>query len=224
MITVKNDEGISVSHVVKEQPDGLRIYKPPVKGHLYVVGADVAEGVLGGDYSVAVIYDRRSGEEVAFYRGHIPADKFGLKLGEWGRMYNEALMVVEINNHGLTTVTALRNSIYPNLYFRPTKFDTMGSQWSDRLGWKTTKITRPLMIDDLNDAFREGLLTLHSLEMVEEMLTFIFDVSNNMVPMSSFHDDAIFASAVGFQGFKVLYDKPLDQIHYGDHLPTSFSY
>ena len=220
VITLENGK----SHVVKEQPDGLRIYKPPTEGSIYVVGADVAEGVQGGDYSVAVIYDRKTGEEVAFYRGHIPADRFGLRLNEWGRMYNNALMVVEINNHGLTTVTALRNSAYPALYFRPTKFDTMGSQWSDRLGWKTTKVTRPLMIDDLNDAFRESSLTLHSLELIDEMLTFIFDVSNNMIPMSGFHDDIIFASAVCFQGFKVLSDKPLTQMDYEDHLPHSTPY
>lgn len=212
------------SHVVKEIEGGLRIYKPPVKGEIYVAGADVAEGVVGGDYSTCVIYNRKTGEEVAFYRGLMPADKFGLKLNDWGRMYNNALMVVEVNNHGLTTVTALRNAIYPSLYFRPSKFDSMGTSWSDRLGWKTTKVTRPLMIDDFNEALREGSITIHSKETIDEMITFVFDTGNNMVSMSGFHDDGIFASAIGFQGFKAIYDKPLIQVNYEEHLPVSTPY
>lgn len=212
------------THFVNEIEGGLRIYKPAIKDRLYVVGVDVAEGVPGGDYSTCIIYDRTSGEEVAFFRGHIAPDKFGLKLNEWGRMYNGALMVVEINNHGLTTVVALKNAIYPNLYFRPSKFDTLGTSWSDRLGWKTTRVTRPLMIDDLNEALRDDSLTIHSKEIIDEMVTFIFDSGNNMVAMNGFHDDGIFAAAIGFQGFKVLYDKPLEQIDYGPLLPTSTPY
>jgi hypothetical protein len=209
---------------VKEHESGLRMYRPPEEGHLYVVGADVAEGVTGGDYSTATVYDRRTGEEVGFYRGHIAADRFGTKLNEWGRLYNDALMIVEVNNHGLTTVTTLRNAMYPNLYFRPAKFDTMGTKWTDRLGWKTTRVTRPLMIDDLADALREGSLTPHSEELIEEMITFVFDNGNNMVPMDGFHDDCIFSQAICFQGFKVLYTGTLDQVDYSDHLPSSTPY
>lgn len=211
-------------HVVFEQEDGLRIYRPPVDDHLYVAGVDVAEGVLGGDFSTCVIFDRISGEEVAFFRGQLAPDKFGIKLNDWGRFYKNALMVVEINNHGLTTVTALKNLLYPQLYFRPAKFDTIGTKWSDRLGWKTTRVTRPLMIDDLNEGFTENSIKPHSKELVDEMLTFIFDAGNNMMCMKGFHDDCIFGAAIGFQGFKVLYDKPLTQLNYEDHLPTSTPY
>lgn len=209
---------------VYQREDGLRIYKPAEPDNLYVIGADVAEGVVGGDYSTAVVYNRRTGEEVAFFRGHIAADKFGTLLNTWGRMYNEALMVVEINNHGLTTVIALKNLLYPTMYFRPAQFDRVGTKWSDRLGWKTTKVTRPLMIDDLNDALREESVLLHSEEIMEEMITFIFDSANNMVSMSGFHDDGIFAAAIGFQGFKVMYEGKLDQLDYEEHLPVTSPY
>lgn len=212
------------THVVYEDDDGLRIYKPPEPGEVYVAGADVAEGVVGGDYSTCTIFNRKTGEEVAFYRKHIPADKFGEKLNKWGRMYNDALMVVEVNNHGLTTVTTLRNLIYPQMYFRPSKFDVMGSPYSDRLGWKTTKVTRPLMIDDFNEALRDDSLRLHSQETLDEMLTFIFNDANNMVAMRGSHDDGIFSSAIAFQGFKIMADKPMDQLDYSQHLPQSTPY
>ena len=56
------------------------------------------------------------------------------------------------------------------------------------------------MIDDLREALAEGSLKIHSEKILDEMLTFVFDDGGNMVSQSSFHDDAIFASAIGFQG------------------------
>lgn len=213
---VKNEDG--TQSTVMETEDGLRIYRQPTPGGIYIAGVDVAEGVTGGDYSVVVIWDRTTGEEVAFWRGHTAADKFATLLNGWGRRFNNALMVVEINNHGLTTVTGLKNLMYPQLYFRPSKFDTLATSWTDRLGWKTTKVTRPLMIDDLAEALRDGAIKIHSREILDEMLTFIFDDASNMVPTDGFHDDCIFGAAIGFQGFKVMWDKPLSQI---EEMPVS---
>ena len=211
-------------YTVTKDEDGFIMYFPPRPGRIYAVGADVAEGVTGGDLSVAVVWDRATGEEVGFWRGYLPPDRFGMKLNKWGRLYNNALMVVEINNHGLTTVTALKNLLYPQMYFRQANYDSMGTSWSDRLGWRTTKITRPLMIDDFRDALQEGSITIHSESTLDEMLTFVFDDGGNMVAQNSFHDDCIFACAIGFQGFKVLYGSKLEQISYEDYLPTSTPY
>lgn len=204
---------------VREQ-DGLRIYRDPNPGDTYVTGVDVAEGVSGGDFSAASIWNRTTGEEVAFWRGHIAPDKFAEKLNTWGRLYNNALMVVEVNNHGLTTLTVLKNLLYPQLYFRPAKFDVISTGWSERLGWKTTKITRPLLIDDLNQAIRDGVMFPRSEEFYEETVTFIYDDGNNMTPQSGYHDDCIFAAAIAYQGFKVMYGGSLDQVDYVSHLPS----
>lgn len=211
------------THFVKEW-EGLTIFREPKPGHFYVAGADVAEGVTDGDYSVVSIYDRTTGEEVAHWRGHLPADKFGEKLNVWGRYYNNALMVVEINNHGLTTITVLKQLLYPQLYFRPAKFDSISSGWTDRLGWKTTRITRPLMIDDLAQALRDRVLTPHNEHFYKETMTFVYDDGNNMVATGGYHDDCIFSTAICLQGFKVMYDKPLTQVDYGHHLPRSGGY
>jgi len=102
--------------------------------------------------------------------------------------------------------------------------DTMGTKFSDRMGWKTTKITRPLMIDDLREALSDGSLKIHSEKTLDEMLTFVFDDGSNMVAQSSFHDDCIFASAICYQGFKIMYSGKLEQINYEKELPTSTPY
>jgi hypothetical protein len=172
---VKDEDGVE-SMVVKTEDD-LIMYQQPKPDRTYVAGADVAEGVTGGDYSVMTIFDRKTGEEVAMWRGYMTADRFGAFLNKVGRIYNNALMVVEINNHGLTTVTALKNLMYPQIYFRPViKMDTVAMRFSDRMGWKTTKVTRPIMIDDLRESLADGSLILHSEKTLDEMLTFVFDV------------------------------------------------
>ena len=220
---VEDDDGIK--SIVTKNEDDLVMYYPPRPGRTYIIGADVAEGVTGGDYSVFTVFDRQTGHEVAFWRGYMAPDRFGNYLDKIGRMYNNALMVVEINNHGLTTVTALKNKMYPQLYFRPVvKMDTISMKFSDRLGWKTTKVTRPLMIDDLREALSDGSLKIHTEKTLDEMLTFVFNDHGDMVSQSSFNDDCIFATAIGFQGFKVMYSGTLGQIDYESHMPESSSY
>jgi len=216
-----NEDG--TEHIV-EVESGLRIYRKPRSDRFYVVGVDVAEGQTGGDYSVATIFERTSGEEVAFFRGLISPDKFAVKLDEWGRKYNNALMVVEINNHGLTTVTGLKQLVYPSMYFRPSKFDAIASPYSEKLGWKTTKMTRPLMIDDLGQALRDGDLIFHSKEIFDEMSTFVFDSNNNADCMRGYHDDCIISICIAYQGFKILYDKPLTQLtdSASDHVSAGY--
>lgn len=219
--SVKLEDGSE--HIVREE-EGFRIYKPPEPKHFYVLGADCSEGVTGGDFSVAVIVDRTTGEEVGFWRGYIAPDRFAKVLDKWGRYYNNALMVVEAEAHGNVVLNVLKNLLYPSLYFRPSRFDTIGNPWSDKLGWKTTKLTRPILIDEFEQSSREDAIILHSKETVDEMTVFIFNDANNMVAMDSYHDDCIFATAIALQGFKVLSPTPSTQLDYRNHLPQSGGY
>ena len=223
IVTVGEEYPVGSGYIVEEF-DGLRIYRKPEEGHMYVAGVDVSEGVDGGDYSTVVLWDRKTGEEVAFYRGLCAPDKLATIVNKLGLEYGKALVVVEVNNHGLTTLTVLKQLAYPSLYYRPTNFETVGVSYTDKLGWRTTKLTRPLLIDDLAQALRDKVLTIHSKEILDEMVTFVYDINNNMVAQDGYHDDGIFASGIGYQGFKVLYDKPLTQLNEEDHLPTSYSY
>lgn len=209
--------------IVKTE-DQLRMYKPPEAGGFYVCGVDVSEGVYGGDYSVATIWDRKTGEEVAMYRGLLPPDILGTKLDTWGRKYNNALMAVEINNHGLTTLTILKQKIYPSLYFRPAKLETIANASSDKMGWKTTKVTREILIDDLSQAVRDGELIIRSKELLDEMSVMVYDDRGKAIAQESFHDDCIFAAGVGLQAFKVMYHKSLEQLSYENYLPINFAY
>jgi hypothetical protein len=76
------------------------------------------------------------------------------------------------------------------------------------------------MIDDLREALADGSYKIHTERTLDEMLTFVFDDSGNMISQNSFHDDCIFASAICFQGFKILYSGKLDQLD-EDQIPVS---
>ena len=207
-------------HIVYED-NGFRIYKPPRRDGVYVLGNDNAEGVAGGDYSVITIFDRSNGEEVGFWRGHTPPDKLAKILNRWGRHYNNALAVVECEAHGNVVLNCLKQLLYPSIYFRPSKFDTLSNPWSEKMGWKTTKLTRPLLVDDFEQAVRDGLLTIHSKEIIDEMTVFAFDSNNNMRALDGYHDDAIFSAGLAYQGFKVLMATTPTQLQYWQHLPPA---
>lgn len=209
---------------VKPMMHGLRVYRPPQTGTPYVIGADIAEGVEGGDYSVAVVIDKLTGEEVAFWRGHVAPDKFGEMLNEWGRYYNCALVAPEVNNHGLTTVTILKQKFYPNMYVRPKKFDVPGLDMSQYLGWKTTQSTRPMMIDDFHTAIRNQEMIVRSKEILDEMMVFVFNKNMKPVAEEGWHDDTIFAAGIAVQGLKMVYVGDTSQIDYSQHIPQSSTY
>jgi hypothetical protein len=78
------------------------------------------------------------------------------------------------------------------------------------------------LIDDLSQAVRDELLTIHSKETLDEMSTFVYDKNGNMTASGSTHDDCIFSAVIGYQGFKVVWDRPLDQLDYNLHIASEF--
>ena len=59
-------------------PDGeFAVWEEPNPEHVYVVGADVAEGLAHGDYSSAHVINANTLEVVAHWHGHIEPDLYG---------------------------------------------------------------------------------------------------------------------------------------------------
>ena len=155
-------------------PDGgdLWIWHDPEPGEKYVVGADVAQGFEHGDYSAAHVIACRSGKVAAVYHGHIDPDLFGSDvLRRLGLFYNQALIGVESNQHGLTTLKALyKTKYFPIYYERSPKYKR--SVPTDVLGFRTSQVTKPLIIDGLQAAIREGLQIPDELT-IAELKTFV---------------------------------------------------
>jgi hypothetical protein len=74
---------------------------------------------------------------------------------------------------------------------------------------------------------RDGDIIIHSEEILDEMVSFVYDKTNTPNPSDGDHDDCIFATGLAVQGFKVLVQNPerdLGQISWEDHLPSSYAY
>lgn len=179
----------------------LKIFQKPKPGREYVIGADVAEGIKGGDYSVGEVVDTSTMETVARWRGHADPDKFGEILGALGTYYNYALIGVEVNNHGLTTIQKLRDTFYSNLYKRDKGYDEDFEEPTSNLGWKTDVRTKRLMINSVVRIVRDGLNKDPDIVFVNEAFSYVRDARGRTNAEEGAHDDTVMAKAIAFQLF-----------------------
>lgn len=171
------------------------VWKNPVAGGTYVLGADVAEGVEGGNNSSLDVLDVRTMEQVAHWNGIIHPEDFGQVIAYIGLLYGNALAGVEINNHGLTTVVALQNLKYWNQYRRIT-FDKKSKRRKDSQGWKTTAVTKPLIIDGLRNDVKGGDILINSPETIGEMLTYVKHDDGTLGAIAGAKDDRVMSMAI----------------------------
>ena len=179
------------------------IYEFPDVNEVYVVGADVAEGLGHGDYSSAHVISASTGLLVAHWHGHIDADLFGEDvLRAIGHFYNYALVGIESNNHGLTTIKGLQRTGYRNIY-RSRKLGQRTPSITETMGWRTTSVSKPLAIDELNGAIRDEALWIYDKETVAELRTFVREANGKM--HGSPHDDRVMSLAITNQMLKYVW-------------------
>ncbi|WP_339248206.1 DNA packaging protein [Paenibacillus sp. FSL R10-2796] len=139
----------------------------------YCIGADVAEGLEGGDASAAYIIDAETGEDVAAVYGQMDLDIYAKQLDYVGRLYGDALLGVETNNVGHSVINTLLNvTFYPNLYHHDSYNAEAGTN-ENRPGWPTTTVTRPILVDALIEGIREGVWRINDANLISEMKTFV---------------------------------------------------
>lgn len=178
----------------------LSIWEFPEIGHAYVIGADVAEGLIHGDYSSAHVICADSGVVVAHWHGHVDPDLFGESiLTALGYFYNYALIGVESNNHGLTTLKGLQRVGYKKIY-KQRKMNHTNPVVSDSMGWRTTSVSKPLAIDELNASLRDWAILLLCSQTIGELRTFVRDPSGKT--HGSPHDDRVMSLAIANQMLK----------------------
>lgn len=193
-----------------------RIYAPPVPlwSDRYVIGVDVAGG-LGGeaDASCIQVLDRVTKRQVAqLYTNTIPPDELGNQVGAIGRLYGgttgPAYAVVEVNNHGLTTIRRLLDLGYPRLYTRDRTQDP-GTvlQWASVYGFNTTGQTRPDLLNNWRTALVKAGWAFYSPEVADECRSFVYGAGKDPERMDHLpgeHSDAILASAMAIEGDRIL--------------------
>ncbi len=175
----------------------IEIWQKPEEGKFYCIGADVAEGLIHGDYSVAMVGDEDF-NTVAAWHGHIDPDLYGKELVKLARYYNEAYIGCESNNHGLTTLKAIQNVEYYNVYYMK-KYDKISDVITQKMGWETNPRTKPMMIDKLAEYIRERWIGIKWEELINQCLTYMIDDKGSTNAISGEYDDAVIACAILLQ-------------------------
>src|SRR5258708_9987844 len=166
------------------------------------MGADVAEGMLKGAWWAAAVIDRQPWRQVAERRGKWEPEEYANLLWRLGERYGTAglpaLLAVERNNHGHAVLQALRSPFtelfvnadrpgppassmglsaltgYGHLFFQADA-TVPGASPILRAGWHTNRMTKPMAIDALAKALREGLYHPRSNAFVYECRSFVRD-------------------------------------------------
>ena len=140
-----------------------------------------------------------------------------------GYYYNTALIGLETNFSTYPT-NKLDEMNYPNLYIRD-KEDTYQNTIEKRFGFKTTTITRPLILADLQSIVLKEIDKILDKETLEEMLKFIKNTKKKGRPEAEagYHDDLTMGLAITYyirdqQSFKLL-PKPISQTIGIDYSP-----
>lgn len=181
-------------------PNGfVELWGYPRANGSYAIGGDIAEGLANGDYSCAQVLDRDTGQQVAEWHGHIDPDLFGEELIKLAIYFNRAWVAPEINNHGITTVRYMIRTGYNRIFRRHTSPDRMEEEATDRMGWKTTVTTRPIMLDALAGGIREGSILISGTGLLNECYTFVYDNKGKPQAQEGCHDDRVMAMAIALQ-------------------------
>lgn len=185
------EEGEWVEHARGE----LLVYRLHNPGETYYIGADVSMGVRGGDWSVAQVFDSKK-RQVAVFRAQVHPDYFAEILVALGYFYNTAKLIIESNNHGILTCTRVgKDYAYPNFYTEVV-YDKLSDKETIKLGFHTNVKTKPLIVDQLRAALREGEVELNDKVTIRELMTYIVNENGAMEAETGCHDDCVMALAL----------------------------
>jgi hypothetical protein len=162
------------------------VWFPPNPGQWqYIIGVDTAGGGSEGDYSCAQVVERSMGLQCAELHGHFPPYELARRLVELGKKYGNALIAVERNNHGYGVLAHLKDMGYENLF-----------EQNGQVGWLTSAVTRPAMIENLAAILIEQPGLFHSSRLLGEMKTFVRRADGQGAAAEGAHDDCVMAMAI----------------------------
>lgn len=187
-------DGLKVRNIRwQDDPNGIiKIYKDVVKGRSYVIGGDTAGD--GSDNFVGEVLDNISGEQVAELSHQTDEDLYARQMYCLGKYYNEALIGVEVN-FSTYPEKELERLEYPNLYHRQQE-DSVTHKYQFKKGFKTTSVTRPIIIAGLVEVIRDDVDTINSAELLHECLSFIKNEQGRAEAEQGKHDDRVMAMGI----------------------------
>ena len=179
------------------QNANLDIYESPKENHYYAMAVDTARGI-GGDYSAFVVIDitEMPYKVVAKYRDNeIAPMLFPDVIGKVGRDYNDAFVLIEVNDIGQQVVEILHQEIeYENILSTVTEknrqFVSPGFGKSTKLGVNTSKQVKRQGCFTFKSLLEEQKLLVFDEHIIHEISTFI-EKGNTYQADEGYHDDLV---------------------------------
>ena len=175
----------------------LLTWLPAMAGKKYLVSVDTAGGGSAGDYACVQVVELQSGLQCAELQERIGPRELVAVCCELAMQYNDALVVVERNNHGaavLAHLEVLRGR-------RGASRGEEGVRWQvyeqgGQEGWLTTSLTRAAMISRLDSLLVESSWMFASKRLLGECRTFVLGANGRSGAASGAHDDCVMAMAM----------------------------
>lgn len=165
----------------------LLVWLRPIAGRKYLVSVDPAGGGTGGDYSVVQVVDLATGKQCAELRAKMGLLELATEAAKLGKEYNDAVAVVERNNHGAAVLAHLASTCkYAHIY-----------EQDGRLGWWTSTLSKPQMIGTMASAVVQQPEMFSSERLLRECRTFVRHHNGSMAAQNGEHDDCMMAMAMG---------------------------
>jgi hypothetical protein len=177
---------------------GLKVFRRPEKGHVYVAAVDVSRG-LGLDYQAMTIIDVTSKpwEVVASYRNNkLPPNLLHEVVFDAAKYYNDAMALVETNDVGLRVAEdLLQVDEYENVVMSQVKgkFGTRvggGFGQNSRYGVKTTPQVKRMGCANIKQLIEKDQLVLNDQDIIKEFSTFV-GKNNTYKAEDGKHDDLV---------------------------------
>ena len=166
---------------------GIDIHVRPEENHTYMLTADVSRGTAN-DYSAFIVFDVTEipYKLVAKFRDNeIKPLLFPTKIHEVAKAYNNAYVMIEVNDIGEQVANTLQFDLeYDNLVMasmRGRAGQVLGAGFSGgraQLGVRTTKAVKKIGCSNLKQLIEDNKLIVEDYDCVNELSTFIIKGSS----------------------------------------------
>ena len=187
---------------VNDKNGYIEIYETP-NIYKYCIGGDTAGE--GSDWFTGHVLNAKTGKQVARLRHQMDEDLYVRQMYCLGYYYQSkdkegrmspALMCIESNFSSYPNKELVRLG-YTNMFVRE-KEDRFSGVIDKSYGFKTTSVTRPVIIAELVKIVRESVELIYDKLTLEEMLTFVRNEKGRPEAQQGAHDDLVMGLAIAY--------------------------
>lgn len=188
-------DGLKIDNIRWQNDENgyIKIYETP-NIYKYAIGGDTAGE--GSDYFTAHVINAKTGKQVAVLKNQFDEDIYARQMYCLGVYYKNALIGIE-SNFSTYPIKELERLGYKNMYVRERE-DTYTGSLVKTHGFKTTSLTRPIIIANLQEIVREHIELINDKDTLEEMLTFVRNEKGRPEAQQGAHDDLIIGLAITY--------------------------